>query len=310
MIEEVREYSVDGWKDWTRLEIKTDEGTTKRNYRSPGGTVISQREWLKHSSNESWKSQGYIPENILTPINTPKPGGPAFLPSRAASMRVVEGTISPPPNQSIPISPDEERLQQQQHTQSSYQQDVGRKAQPSSRPPVSPPPPPAAGDIPNDEPVFIAPDPKLDQSRSRAGNRATPRELADGFYISISIVTSIVALILREPSLSATDLEAQAIAVPAANLFAKSKFNEKFGRYIASSGDYQLLGYALWMYGNRVISTIQAKKAQRQPTQQQYMPPSQSNGHTPPATPAPMGASLPPSVNLSGKTPPGVGRQW
>jgi len=179
---EYNEYPVANWKDWVRLEIKAEDGSTKRNYRSPGGVVISNYEWGKKSA--KYRSQGYIPENDLTPIGTSN-SGPALLPSRAASKRVVEGTISPPPNQSTPVSPDEERLQQQQFftsQQTAAHQDVRRKAQPSQRPAAPPPP---TGDIPDEEPVFIAPDPKLDQSRSRAGNRATPRELADGFYITI-----------------------------------------------------------------------------------------------------------------------------
>jgi hypothetical protein len=296
---EYNEYPVANWKDWVRLEIKAEDGSTKRNYRSPGGVVISNYEWGKKSA--KYRSQGYIPENDLTPIGTSN-SGPALLPSRAASKRVVEGTISPPPNQSIPVSPDEEQLQQQQFftSQQTAYQDVGRKAQPSQRPPASPP----REDIPDEEPVFIAPDPKLDTSKGRAGNKATPKELADGLYISLTIVTSIVALIVGAPEINMTDMEAKAIAIPAANLIARSKLNERFGRMIAESGDWQLLGYAIWMYFSRVTEVIRAKNAQRQPVnRQQYTPPIQQNGHTPQPSPAP---AMP--LNPGYKGPPGVQR--
>ncbi len=57
------ECAVAGWNGWTRLE----DGDT-RNYRSPGGVIISNYEWGKKSA--KYRGQGYIPENDLMPIGS------------------------------------------------------------------------------------------------------------------------------------------------------------------------------------------------------------------------------------------------
>jgi hypothetical protein len=316
MSDKYREVPVTDFPGWTRVV----DGSNRR-YRSPGGQEVSNATFTKLANHARDAGQDEIPEGAVKAAIAHNTGQLA-IPMKAASRRTVIGTATPLPNPtpaSTPVSPDEEQLQQQQ-AQTSYQQDIGKKAQPSQRPPASPPPPPPTQNVPDDEPVFIAPDPKLDQSRSRAGNRATPKELADGLYISLSIATSIVALIIRDPYLAMTDLEAKNIAIPAANLLSKTKLNEKFGRLIAESGDWQLLGYALWMYFQRVGEHLRSGGSSggggigglfsRRPSQQQQpAPPAQSNGHAPQQAPM-QGAAMPPSINLSGKTPPGVQRQW
>lgn len=156
----------------------------------------------------------------------------------------------------------------------------------------------------NQEEIFVPPEPKPHAGRS-GGSRASPKELSDGMYISISIATSIVALLLREPQLAATDLEAKNIAIPAANLLAKSKLNERFGRLIAESGDWQLLGYAIWMYFNRVFDVVKVKRENSGPKSNA---PRTSSTNVPNTPASPNGAGATPGgfISNGAKSPPGV----
>lgn len=104
------------------------------------------------------------------------------------------------------------------------------------------------------------PDAKVRPGKS-SGSKASPAELSNGIYITLSIVTAIVALLTQAPELSMTEQEAKNISIPAANLMAQSKLNEKFGRLIADSGDWQLLGYSLFLYGSRVMETMKLRGA-------------------------------------------------
>jgi hypothetical protein len=114
------------------------------------------------------------------------------------------------------------------------------------------------------------------------------------------------------PTLSPTlSFEANNISIPAGNLIAKSRLNERIGKFIAESGDWQMLGYALYLYDSRINSDIQARGGWSQklgfgriqpPRQSVYHPTEpvqQSNGHQPTS-----GVFLPPS-NRSNR-PPGV----
>lgn len=156
--------------------------------------------------------------------------------------------------------------------------------------------------------ILQMPDPKPHAGRS-VGNRASPKELSDGLYISISIATAIVALLLREPTLAASDLEAKNISVPAANLLAKSQLNERFGRLIAESGDWQLLGYAIYLYGSRCIDVVQARRQSVGPKQNaprtNASSVSGSNGNTGP-TGSGAATIFPGTLSNGAKSPPGT----
>lgn len=102
------------------------------------------------------------------------------------------------------------------------------------------------------------PEPKLNSNRGGrpSGNSATTKELEAAFKINMIIVTSICSLLTGIPDIEMTQAEANAIAIPAANLFEKTDFNKRFGRMLAGSGDYSLLGYALYLYVHRVSLAI------------------------------------------------------
>lgn len=136
------------------------------------------------------------------------------------------------------------------------------------------------------------PDPKPRPGKSH-GTKASPKELSDGIYITLSIVTAIVSLLLQTPDLAMTEPEAKNIAIPAGNLMSNSKLNEKFGRIIADSGDWQMLGYALFLYASRVTETMQQKGLfnvkRREP-----------GGHAPSASPGSTGNAPEPSASSNG----------
>lgn len=103
------------------------------------------------------------------------------------------------------------------------------------------------------------PEPKSHTTKPRPGV-ATAKELADGVYITLSIVSSIVALLTKTPDLQMQDMEAKNIAIPAGNLIEPTDLNKRFGRMIAESGDWQLLGYAIWLYISRVTDVVKEKQ--------------------------------------------------
>lgn len=105
---------------------------------------------------------------------------------------------------------------------------------------------------------FDLPTPQPAPSRATPG-QATAAELSLTATIALTILTSLLALITRTPELTMSEVEAQSIGVPLANIAAKSSLNRRFGRYLADSSDYTLLGYALYAYGYRVIAQVGAR---------------------------------------------------
>ena len=161
-------------------------------------------------------------------------------------------------------------------------------AAPSTSSPLDPPAlvegPASAGAA--DAPVMDLPDAKASSARPGPG-QASPAELALTFQIGLVVLSSLAALFAQTPELSMSEIEAQAIGVPLANIAAKSKLNQRFGRYLADSSDYTLLGYALYSYSFRVGTTLAARRAA------QAAQPAQGGGgfaHAVPTTQAPQPA--------------------
>lgn len=116
-------------------------------------------------------------------------------------------------------------------------------------------------DAVEDEPVTLnVPEPKLKSASGRpSGNSANTKELEAAFKVNMIIVTSIASLLTGIPEIEMTEAEAAGISIPAANLFEKTEFNKRFGRLIAGSGDYSLLGYAIYLYVHRVSIAINSR---------------------------------------------------
>jgi hypothetical protein len=146
--------------------------------------------------------------------------------------------------------------------------------------------------------VIDLPDATPRPGRAR-GPKASAKELTDGIHITLSIVTSIVAMFVKESALAMTPQDATNIAIPMANLLYNSPLNDRFGRMIADSGDWQLLGYAIFVYLGRVSDSISQRggliiggKQHQQPPH----PPMQSQ----PLSPPPSQPSLSSNVSSNG----------
>ena len=107
--------------------------------------------------------------------------------------------------------------------------------------------------------VLGVPEPRSKPGKP-SGGRASARELAAAAQTTLIICTSVVALLLGWEDVSMTEMEAKAISIPFGNIFESTQLNEKFGRIIANSGDYQMLGYALYLYGHRVFNSLVMRK--------------------------------------------------
>ena len=141
-----------------------------------------------------------------------------------------------------------------------------KQAQSSSTRPVQKP-----SESVQDEGPLDIPEAKPRPGKAQQG-KATARELSDSFITTLLIATSLVALITQFPDLAMREVEAKSIAIPLANILERSQINERFGKLIASSGDYQMLGYGLFLYLERVAGAVQVRREQvantRRPPQQ------------------------------------------
>ncbi len=157
-----------------------------------------------------------------------------------------------------------------------------------------------SGNEPSSMPNF--PEPKSKATRASAG-KATSKELALAFETNLLILTSVVSLFTGLPEVGMQEAEAHAIAIPAANIFESSDLNKQIGKTIANSGDYSLLGYAIYLYLFRVVTTRREKMGVR--PQQATNAPSGSNGTGAGAGTGTTGAALPfRPQGLRGFTPP------
>lgn len=105
------------------------------------------------------------------------------------------------------------------------------------------------------------PEPKPKASRPQSANsqKANAKELALAFEVNLSILTSVIALLTSIPELEMHPEEAKGISTTAANLFESSSFNKQFGKLVANSGDYSMLGYAIYLYIHRVTLAIKER---------------------------------------------------
>jgi hypothetical protein len=141
--------------------------------------------------------------------------------------------------------------------------------------------------------------PELPEAKPRpssgkvAPGKATAKELADSFITTLLIATSLVALATRFDDLAMTETEAKNISIPLANILERSDVNTRFGRLIASSGDYQLLGYGIYLYLDRVTKAVNQRREQNAHTRTTASPnPTPTGGAG-----APIGSPGPVSVN-------------
>jgi hypothetical protein len=95
---------------------------------------------------------------------------------------------------------------------------------------------------------------RLEEAINPAPAKAHITDLAATFTQFLILGTVLAALGFQQPAVAMTDAEAKAIARPVANFFATSELNRRFGRYLIGSNDYVALVWALYQYGQRVVT--------------------------------------------------------
>lgn len=116
--------------------------------------------------------------------------------------------------------------------------------------------------VPNtDETVVLElPDPRpTPNSRSKAG-LFTAREFADAFSTLFVILTSLIAVASQLPEAQMTDMEVKAISIPLANIIERSKYNKMVGSLVVGKSDWMTLGYALYIYFDRVSNSAKERR--------------------------------------------------
>lgn len=111
----------------------------------------------------------------------------------------------------------------------------------------------------DDTPWMPEPKPKASRPSGANSQKANAKELALAFDVNLSIITSILALVTSIPELEMTNEESTNISTAAANIFESSELNKKMGKLIANSGDYSMLGYALYLYIHRVMLSMRER---------------------------------------------------
>lgn len=165
-----------------------------------------------------------------------------------------------------------------------------------------------AATIPAPEPLDIKPD------TGRSGGQATGEQSAITFAMALIVLTSLAALLTNSEEIAMTQQEAQGIAGPLGNIFAKSSLNKRYGRYVAEGGDYTALGYGLYAYAYRVGTQMRARAqyAQQQGQVAAAAPPMPSRGvpiHAVPqaAQPGPVAPAGAGSANPEQRSQPATG---
>jgi hypothetical protein len=271
------EKEVQNRTGWIRI---IDGGA--RRYRSPGGTEISGNHYNKLSI--TFPPPQEIPEKIVYAVET---SGASILKTQGNLAVAVKTT--PPLHRSGTVQVADEQLigiTQAPNVimpKKSTAEVDARFGQDAVEEDIEP-----ANNIINIEPKVRTSQggrpPTTPVAKAARARRATAKELSNGIYISLAITTSIVAMLTQFNDLAMTEMEAKSIAIPLGNILEPTKINERFGRWLADSGDYQLLGYALFIYISRVRDHVQARgtgffnNKKRQQQQQQPSTPSQ-NGH-------------------------------
>lgn len=110
------------------------------------------------------------------------------------------------------------------------------------------------------------PETKPSTHKPRAG-LFSAKELSQGMAILLAIVTTTIAVVTRLPEAQMTEAEIRAVSIPMANIIERSRYNRVIGNIIVDKSDYVALGYALYVYINRVASSARDRRENAGPTQ-------------------------------------------
>lgn len=128
------------------------------------------------------------------------------------------------------------------------------------------------------------PDIKSTPSRRTKSGLFSARELSQGASTILVIVTSLLAVASKMPEAQMTEQEVRAICIPLGNIIERSRFNKVVGAAIVDKSDYLTMGYALYVYIERVSTTSKERRlntnAQSTGYAQQPQPSSGLNGYS------------------------------
>ena len=116
--------------------------------------------------------------------------------------------------------------------------------------------------LPNTDETLVLdmPDPKPTPSSKTKSGLFNSKELSDGIITLLVILTSVLAVATQLPEAQMSEVELKAIAVPLGNIIERSKYNKAVGSLIVGKSDYLTLGYALYIYVDRVSSAARVRK--------------------------------------------------
>ena len=303
-----RESPTSSLQGWTKLSYPSGNDRYRHN---ESGITLSLNKFFKLV--HKYKSQGYAPIEDIIAI------------SRAAADRgFMQPTTNPAPKSTVTSTPDDDEVDNSdsdepitpdEYVQPKLDPRKGTRPTPGGSrygfrhanntypflQQQTPPKPlhrPTQSRTRNeeeDDPMAqIAADNKpRPRDRRSSHTRPTAAALSIGIKRLILLVTSVIIVrILDDERAKMTEQEATMLSIALGNLLEYTKFNEQWGWIISETGDWQTLGYGLFMYLSRVGDVVREKQQSRasnatynQPftnpvnQQQQPVPGSYVSGH-------------------------------
>jgi len=91
------------------------------------------------------------------------------------------------------------------------------------------------------------------------------KDIGQGLSVVLVIITALLAIVTKLPEAQMTEGEVRAISIPLANIIERSRYNRTIGAMIVDKSDYLTLGYALYVYIDRVASAARERRANGPP---------------------------------------------
>lgn len=87
------------------------------------------------------------------------------------------------------------------------------------------------------------------------------KDISQGLSVVLVIVTALIAIATQLPDAQMTEAEVRAVSIPLGNIIERSRYNRTIGAMIVDKSDYLTLGYALYVYIDRVASAARERRA-------------------------------------------------
>lgn len=116
-------------------------------------------------------------------------------------------------------------------------------------------------DVPNTDEQISIDIPEASPRSTKRSGLFSSRELSLGYSNVFIILTSIIAMALQLPEAQMNEVEIKAISIPLGNITERSKYNRTVGKMLVNNVDYMQLGYALYLYFDRVSKAMRERSA-------------------------------------------------